>query len=405
MKVQLNQFKELLPDLAWSAQELADKLSVIGFEAEAVGDGELNIALTANRHDCQDLKHLAFDLAGVYDLKTSSQLVSFQPGPLIEVTPDRINHLLGSQIDPGDLKKLGRLGFVVTEKGVQPPDFRDVATVADVAEEVVRMIGYNRLKIEPLETKEAPLSPEYNHLAAIKRQLAEAGLTETATSSFSDKGAVALKNPFSQDEPYLRSTLQPGLLQTLAKNPYLKRAVFFEIGAVFEPIETVKLGLIIAGYKNWSDWQAKIAAAIDSKVSFQPVNVLEAEKAGVKQNQLYWAEIPLEQIPTTEERPSHSSEPLAQFKPISKYPPLVREVTIEANPEGTSGSGYYHGLVSSAKTEFQDLLFVELADSYTNVSTSRQTETYRLIFQKMDSSFDQKDIHLIDDKIQKHFFG
>lgn len=382
MRANIDQIKELLPNLPWSPEELAEKLSLAGHETEITSPGQLNITLTANRRDCQDLAHLVFDLAGVYGLKTKPDLIKFGYTKTIDVTAQQINHLLGSQITLNDLKRLENLGFKVSQDSVTPPDFRDVATVADVAEEVVRQIGYDQLGIVPLSKQSAPSSTNYQQLLAIKSALIEVGLTETSTSSFTSDGVIGVRNPFSQDEPFLRPNLLTGLLRTLARNPFLKRAAFFEVGEVFTPKEVTKLGLIVAGYRDPNVWQAIISQALGQPVVLSDIKPSQANQFEVKQSRLNWLELPVEKIrPVTTERQISLDRPLPQFKTISKSPPLTLDFNI-----ANSNSGVEE-IISQARDKFSDtLLFIEVIDRYGD------SVTLRFVFQKMTGSFTQEEI-------------
>lgn len=380
------QFKELLPELSWTATELTEKLSLAGHEATTVGNDQLDITLTANRHDCQNIRYLIFDLAGVYGLKTVPELINFKLKEPIDVTIEQINHLLGLSITDSDLRKLEQLGFEVGKNTVTPPDFRDVATMADVAEEVARQIGYDQLNIQPLSRQVAPESAEYQHLLKIKQALASIGLVETSTTSFTKDGVIEVNDPFSRDEPYLRSNLLTGLLKTLARNPYLKRAAFFEVGNIFTPAESTKLGIVVAGYKDIDPWRVTISQALGQSVHFQDVDSATATKLDVKQGRLKFLDLTIENLQPVTVEPQRSLElPLPKFQPISKFPPLVRDVTIENPTEDTF----------EALNRLEGLLLVEVVDEY------QQRVTYRLIFQKMDGSYTETEIQAIDVILKK----
>lgn len=386
MKYNCQQFKDLLPELNWTIGELAEKLSLAGHETEIMGNNQLDITLTANRHDCKDLKYLAFDLAGVYGLKTAHDLITINYAQPIKVSVEQINRLLGSAISFTELKNLERLGFKVDEHSVEPPDFRDVATIADVAEEVVRQLGYDKLNIQPLTKQSAPGSSDYQHLLAVKMALVSTGLVETATSSFTPDGIVEVKDPFSRDEPFLRSNLQTGLLKTLARNPYLKRAAFFEIGNVFTPGEVTKLGILVAGYKDIADWTTRISQALGKDVEFSEIRPETVSKLDVKQGRLKYCEISIDGIrPISSARTRSLDVPLPKFKQISKFPPLVRDVTIENPSEDTINE----------LNSLEDLLFVENIDEY------EKRVTYRLVFQKMSGSYSEAEIKVIDSKLER----
>jgi phenylalanyl-tRNA synthetase beta subunit len=301
--------------------------------------------------------------------------------------------------DEKELKKLEQLGFKVDSASVSPPDFRDIATVADVAEEVARQIGYDQLKLQPLSIQDTPekltlrhlpggggLASEYRHLLAVKMALASIGLVETVTSSFTHDGVTEMKDPFSRDEPYLRPNLLTGLLKTLARNPYLKRAAFFEIGNVFTPGESTKLGIIVAGYKDIAVWQTKIGHAVGQAVQFQDVDLATAAKLDVKQGRLKFLEFSIDDLKPLTALPHRSIElPLPRFKSISKFPPLVRDITIDHPDSDTV----------DALNNLEGLLLVEAVDEY------QGRLTYRLIFQKMAGSYTEIEIQAIDTKLKK----
>ena len=385
MRYKYAEFKNLIPDLEWSPTELAEKLSLAGHETKITDNDQLDITLTANRHDCQDLKHLVFDLAGVYNLKTIPNLIQYSHKEKILVTVEQINHLLGTNASNEDLKKLELLGFNVENDAVTPPDFRDVVTVADVAEEVVRQLGDDKLTIQPLSKEGADESDTYQHTLSLKIVLASIGLFETATYSFTKEGVIEIEDPFSRDEPFLRSNLQTGLLKTLARNPYLKRAAFFEVGNVFTPEEVTKLGILIAGYKDISSWQTGISQAIGKEVKFSEIQPEIAEKLDVKQGRLNYYEISLDDLkPVKLERTKSLDLPLPKFKLISKFPPLVRDVTVE-NPVSDT---------MDALRKLEGPMFVENVDEY------QGRITYRLIFQKMSGSYSEAEIKAIDKSLE-----
>jgi phenylalanyl-tRNA synthetase beta chain len=135
---------------------------------------------------------------------------------------------------------------------VTPPTWRpDLVQPADFAEEVVRLDGYDKVP------SVLPIAPPGNGLTAAQRRkrtvgraLAENGYVEVLAYPFVSpstldalgipaddprRRAVALANPLSEQEPLLRTTLLPPLLQTLRRN--LGRGqrdlALYELGSVF----------------------------------------------------------------------------------------------------------------------------------------------------------------------------
>lgn len=392
MKYNYSDFQEAIENLYWNKQELADRLSVIGHET-VVTDEQLDVTVTSNRKDCQNFQYLVFDLCGVTEeLMQSNPPSGYSHSNVIPVSIEQVNKLLGSNLEPSVLKKLEKLGFIVEVNGVRPPDFRTgIETVADVAEEVLRVVGFEAISIKELTKTDIKVSPDYEKQLAIKQKLAGIGLFETRTYSFESSGVVELKNPFSATMPYLRTSLLQGLLATASKNPYMKRVSCFEIGNIFNSDEQTVLEILLTGQKNYDHVTQQVNEVLGINVTFQPVEDTLLTASGVKQPNPVSVQLPIDKIP--EVKPTNRPVDLPQFQPVSKFPPLVRDVTLidtEFDP-------------STAAKIFPELLFVEEIDSYVNPETNKRSVTYRFLFQKFESSFVDEEIRSIDQRLLKHF--
>lgn len=395
MKVLLADIKKHIPSLPWSADELAEKLSLIGHEAEVAGES-LDITLTANRKDCQQLPYLLFDLMAMYpELGSNMGLIEVKPGKVIQVTLQQVNDLLGSSITKEQYKGLTRLGFEVGESEVTAPDFRiDVFEAADIAEEIFRLVGVRAISISMLAKQDEVASKAYRSQQNIRAALVGIGMNEIRTVSFAASGEVAIKNPFSNDLPYLRPNLLEGLLQTLAKNPFIRRAAFFEVGDVFSPEEQTNVGVIFSGNKNKESLEECLQKTLGVPV---PLVTPEAEllhRYNVKQPNIFYGEVPVANVKASENTELQTALPT--FTALSKFPPLVRDISLD------SAISFE---IESIHNDFAALLFVEKIDSYTNPETKKTSDTYRLIFQKHGESFTQEEITKIDSKIQGRFFA
>ncbi len=137
---------------------------------------------------------------------------------------------------------------------VTPPSWRpDLTDPNDLAEEVVRLEGYDGV---PSVLRPTPAGRGFGttkrHGLLISRALAAAGLTEVRCYPFVGVAAldalglpaddarrdmVRLANPISDEEPFLRTTLLPGLLATAKRNVGrgFTDLALFEHGRVFHP--------------------------------------------------------------------------------------------------------------------------------------------------------------------------
>ncbi|MFC5499654.1 phenylalanine--tRNA ligase subunit beta [Caenimonas terrae] len=147
---------------------------------------------------------------------------------------------------------LARLGLDVTEGAgtltVRPPPYRfDIAIEEDLIEEVVRVIGYDKLPTTPpLAPIQASLRSEARRSRfVLRRLLAALGYSETINFSFveadwerdlaGNAAPIKLLNPIASQMSVMRSSLLGSLLQALRFNLDRKaeRVRVFEIGRVY----------------------------------------------------------------------------------------------------------------------------------------------------------------------------
>lgn len=179
---------------------------------------------------------------------------------VVKATPEKINALLGLEI-PADtmVDILNRLGLRTTlEDGVLTclvPSIRsDVEGMADLAEEVMRIYGYDHIVSTPLKGAVHPgkLSYERRKTDKIKARMVALGAREIATYSFISKKqlddlglaaddtrrqVVELCNPLGEEYSTMRTQLISSMLTVLSTNyNHSNDAVrLFEISKLFVP--------------------------------------------------------------------------------------------------------------------------------------------------------------------------
>jgi len=143
---------------------------------------------------------------------------------------------------------------------VTPPSWRpDLTDAATLAEEVARIVGYDRIpSLLPVAPPGRGLTREQRLRRTTANGLAAAGLTEVLAYPFvsepsndlfgpldgDDVPAVKLANPLDPDAAWLRTSLLPGLVAIARRN--LSRGLtdlaIFEIGNVFLPAAGTRYG-------------------------------------------------------------------------------------------------------------------------------------------------------------------
>ena len=141
-------------------------------------------------------------------------------------------------------RRPGRAGKIAV------PSWRpDVQGKADIVEEVVRIVGVDRVPLTPFGRGEAPrkpvLTPIQSRTRKAKRALAARNLVEAVTWSFiaktraelfgGGKPELALANPIAADLSDMRPSLIPGLVAAAQKNADrgFPDAGLFEVGQIF----------------------------------------------------------------------------------------------------------------------------------------------------------------------------
>ncbi|MBE3576548.1 MAG: phenylalanine--tRNA ligase subunit beta [Limnochordales bacterium] len=238
--------------------------------------------------------------------------VDHYPAPVepwkVRFRPHKVNALLGSDIPVAEMKRLlARLEITLepsssTGGGASPaeeeyqaviPTFRqDVTREADLAEEVIRFWGYDRL---PETAPRGPVvagrqSPRLDLADKIRGLLVSQGVSEVITYSFTSprhfdrlrlaadhpwRQAIPILNPLSEERSIMRTSLLPGLLEVAARNAARQQAVWiFEVGAVYipdelplrqQPREPLHLGVLLLGSADQAagavDWTRRLPVA------------------------------------------------------------------------------------------------------------------------------------------------
>jgi len=208
------------------------------------------------------------------------------PNTVVAFPLAEVERLTGLETSASEIEAiLGRLGFKLEGAGltrkVHVPSWRpDVTMKADLAEEVMRMVGVDNVPVDPL--------PRLNHVAPrmlttlqnrrrlARRTLAARGLDEALTWSFIPEaeaqryggGAAELKlaNPIASELTDMRPSLLPGLLGAAGRNTNrgLSELKLFEVGQVFHSVEpegqrTYASGLRLGGSRHWQAGAGKVS--------------------------------------------------------------------------------------------------------------------------------------------------
>ncbi len=170
----------------------------------------------------------------------------------ITLTREKVDILAGVDLSDEFIKDtLSSLEIVIDETGTgtwtcMPPSFRpDLEREVDLIEELCRMVGYDHIPASfHYEGLYDPgdIDPE-DGITRIATVLSGLGfnqcylnsLTDEKTSNLMGTNAIPMKNPLSSAMSHLRTSLFPGLLQTLNHNIHsgFTHLRLFEIGQIY----------------------------------------------------------------------------------------------------------------------------------------------------------------------------
>ncbi|SPD74766.1 Phenylalanine--tRNA ligase beta subunit [uncultured Desulfobacterium sp.] len=410
---------------------------------------------------------LVYQLAGG---SIASGIIDNYPRPYtppdIRLRIDKINRLLGTSLTKDAVTGyMKALEMDVRDSGedqllISPPSFRvDITREADLIEEVARVFGYENIpvtypSIRPGQVNDAP---ELALSDQIRQIMSGLGFAEIITYSFiSPKSAdmlgaeeesplrkfVPILNPLAIDQSVMRTSLIPGILNTVAVNVahYEKDLKLFEWGKVFfqmgedlQPNEKLLLTAVITGLAQKKSWhcddravdfydikgvlEALLAALGLKDVTFKrekdfnsydpevsagvyckgsalgrvgrvSSNVLEAH--GLEKINAFLFELDiaalLKEIPETR-----------RFQSIARFPAVYRDISLLLNRNIESA-----GVVDIIKEKGSDLIeSVEIFDLYEDIKSDRPEKSlaFRISYRSKDRTLDGAEVNSLHETI------
>lgn len=273
------------------------------------------------------------------------------PRPAIGFRPQRVETLAGVEASAAECERtLSALGFAGSFSGepwtVQPPPWRnDIAGEACLVEEVVRLLGYERIPETGLphegDLPHPALSPRQRRRARARRALAARGLVEAVTYSFMAERAAApfagsspplrLVNPISAELDVMRPSPLPNLIQAAGRNADRgqRDAALFEVGPQYAgdaPEDQAIVAAVVrsgrSGVRHWAQ-PVRPVDAFDAKADALAV----LEVLGVRTEKLVVAaEAPAWYHPGRSAVLKQGSHVLARFGEI--HPRVLRSLDV-----------------------------------------------------------------------------
>ena len=179
----------------------------------------------------------------------------------VKLEPEKINRLLGTDISREDMVHyLDLLEIPVEGDNILVPSFRpDLIRMADIAEEVGRSYGYNKIPVTEFKTStQGGYSREMKLETKAGTICRAMGYSEIITYSFVSptvfdqirlpadsvlRNAMKIQNPLGEDTSIMRTVALPSMLEILSRNNayHNKAAKLYEVAKVYLPQAGEKL--------------------------------------------------------------------------------------------------------------------------------------------------------------------
>lgn len=187
-------------------------------------------------------------------------LIDVYPGKKAPVTlpldPKVINEFLGVEIsEEFMIETLQKLECKVENGIITVPSFRnDLTCMNDIAEEIIRIYGYNDIKSSKIKAENTAggRTPKQQFKADLSDALCGMGLDEIQTFSFispkyydkirlpedeSVRRSIVISNPLGEDTSIMRVTALPSMMEALALNNNMgnENVYLYEMGNIYIP--------------------------------------------------------------------------------------------------------------------------------------------------------------------------
>ena len=246
----------LIESALWDAFNIAQTGRKLGVNSDARYRFERGVDPNFMLPGLELATQMVLDLCG----GTPSEIVvAGDPRPketVIDFPLSELPRLAGIKLPLPEVRRvLEKLGFFAAGQGekvkVAVPSWRpDVHGRADIVEELVRIVGVDRVPSTPFPrgdaARKAVLTPIQNRTRKAKRALAARAMVEAVTWSFVSKREaelfgggppeLALANPIAAELSDMRPSLIPGLAMAAQKNADRGSAdvALFEVGQIFK---------------------------------------------------------------------------------------------------------------------------------------------------------------------------
>ncbi len=361
------------------------------------------------------------EVANTQDTKIA-EIVDIYPGKVdkykVSITTKEASSIIGIDFNDKDLENVfEKFDFEYNKNSqdgkyvVTIPDERlDIRIKEDLAEEIGRIYGYDKLKDIELPKTDIPvkLNKNFYYANKIREIMGESGFSEVNTYTFVEKGDLELENPMSPDKKYLRTNLSDSIKNALELNARYSELIgmpqikIYELSHVFDKIGEhsrfvigVKTPVGVRGLPKDMQILNDVLEKLKGKINFN------LEKINSEENV---AEFDFEKMIANLSEPSSYDYKITladdnlRFKKISNYPFMIRDVAVFV-PEGIEQEEVFDLILKEAgplvvKSRIFDVFTKKLPDG-----SSKTSYAFRLIFQSYEKTLSDVEVNEIMSRV------
>lgn len=363
-----------------------------------------------------------------------------------------INALLGidlTEAEMGDILK--RIGLTVKKNVVIVPSFReDIKNQADIAEEVARIYGYDKIPTAELSgVAKGKLTQKQKFERTIHRTLQACGGFEVCTYSFISpkyydkinlatddalRDCVVITNPLGEDTSVMRTTTLPSMLEVLSKNYNNRNATFFgyevsniylNMGQDILPDERLQITLGMYGSGDDVDFFSikgvieKLferigikdyeVTATDTNKTFHPGRCAEVTIGDISvgffgeahplvldnyeiETKAYLAQIDLNRL-------FENANDEVEYKPLPKYPATTRDLSLLCD-DSLPINEIHKAITSSAGKFLEELKLFDVYNGH-QIEHGKKSVAYSLVLRSSTATLTDVEIDSTMKKITK----
>lgn len=351
----------------------------------------------------RDVLALITDIAGGTVVGVSDTYPNPEsPAPAVHTSLDAINAHLGTQFSVDEiiaaLKSLDcKLQVEEDSLTVTAPwERKDIVLPEDIAEEVGRVLGYDR--VEPVvlpPIHDLPDQAQYYGLERIKDMLIERGFFEISTPSFAAGGEIRLANPLQENKPYLRATLVGNMQEAIVRAARDAALVvgrdahisLFEAGTTFkQDCEHIALALAIAPLAKSARPETVLDDALKALSDIHAELALDVSKETSGDSSIAQTILNPELLAQIGEGYHYTRVTLGTYTPFSLYPFATRDVAVWV-PD------------SVEETEVSQRILKEAGECAVRIDQfdrfekdGRTSYAFRIVFQSSTRTLTEKDL-------------